>query len=45
MLLLLRRRRKEEVVVVEEHAGGLRGNLAFDAITSEDVWRYMLEFV
>ena len=34
-----------EVVVVEEQAGGLRGKLAFDAITSEDVWRYMLEFV
>ena len=45
MLLLLRRRRKEEVVVVEEHAGGLRGNLAFDAITSEDGGRYMVEFV
>ena len=36
---------EEEVVVVEEQAGGLRGKLAFDAITSEDVWRYMLEFV
>ena len=36
---------EEQVVVVEEQAGGLRGKLAFDAITSEDVWRYMLEFV
>ena len=36
---------EEEVVVVEEQAGGLRGKLAFDAITSEDVWRYILEFV
>ena len=36
---------EEVVVVVEEQAGVLRGKLAFDAITSEDVWRYMLEFV
>ena len=36
---------EEVVVVASEQAGGLRGKLAFDAITSEDVWRYMLEFV
>ena len=36
---------EEEVLVVKEQAGGLRGKLAFDAITSEDVWRYILEFV
>ena len=33
------------LLVGEEQAGGLRGKLAFDAITSEDVWRYILEFV
>ena len=33
---------EEQVGVVEEQAGGLlRGDLAFDAITSEDVWRYI----
>ena len=36
---------EEEAVVVEEQVGGFRGKLAFDAITSDDVWRYMLEFV
>ena len=37
---------EEQVVVVEEQAGGLlRGDLAFDVITSESVWRYILEFV
>ena len=37
---------EEQVVVVEEQAGGLlRGDLAFDVITSESVWRYILEFM
>ena len=36
---------EEEEVVVDEQAGGLRGKLAFDAITSENVWRRILVFV
>ena len=40
-----RRLLEDEEVVEEEQAGVLRGELAFDIIHSDDLWRHILEFV